>query len=388
MDKIQKNLVKTHKKLYKTKPEVTILTPSRINIIGEHIDYLGGNVLPANINLYMLGLFSKNDDIEIFSENYKNEGVKKIKNQEVFQYDESQGFLNFVLGCIQVLRNNNYKINGASITIYSSIPSGSGLSSSAAFGVLIIKGLLTLYGYKVDGVDIAKLFKEVENNFMNLKNGIMDQFIIANGIKDHLMLLNTSTLNFSNYKIDLGDFEFVVFNTKKRRELIDSKYNERVDETSRGLQQINKTNNYKNLVSIPLNELNEKLKLIDDEIIKKRVKYAVEEQDRVNRFIESLNNNEYFKMGQILNEGHNGLKNLYEVSCDELDFIVERANEISGVLGARMTGAGFGGCCIVLTHKDEIKELEKFVIKNYEEKFGYPCEMYIIKVVDSAKNID
>ncbi len=381
-------LNKKHLELFKIHPEVIILSPSRINIIGEHIDYLGGNVLPANIDLYMLGMFSKNIIFEVYSDNFENIGVKRIDDKESFKYDKKQGFLNYVLGCVQILREHDYEIGGASISVSSFIPPSSGLSSSASFGVLIMKGLLTLYGYEVDGIEIAKLFKEVENKFMNLKNGIMDQFIIANGIANNLMLLNTSTLEFSNYEIDLGEYQFVVFNTKKARDLVSSKYNERVDETTKGLEKINKTNNYKNLTSIPLSKLEKTLELIDDKIIEKRVRFAIEEQNRVNDFIALLSLNDYHKMGKILNEGHKGLRDLYEVSCEELDFIVEKSNQINGVLGARMTGAGFGGCAIVLVNKNNVKELQEELIKSYENKFGYSCEMYIIKVVDCAKNIN
>ena len=380
-------LNEAHIKLFGMEPEVVILSPSRINIIGEHIDYLGGNVLPANINLYMMGMFSKNKIFEIYSDNFQEMGIKKTDDQKIFKYDKSLGFLNYVLGCVQILRDNSFKIEGASISISSIIPPSSGLSSSASFGVLIIKGLLQLYGYEVDGIQVAKLFKEVENKFMKLKNGIMDQFIIANGIENNLMLLNTSTLKFSNYKIDLGDYQFVVFNTKKQRNLVGSKYNERVEETSKGLEQINKSNSYENLTSIPLSELNNVLELIDDEVIKKRVKFAIEEQNRVKNFVDLLALNDYPQMGKILNEGHEGLRNLYEVSCQESDFIVEYGNKINGVLGARMTGAGFGGCVIVLVNKHNIKELEEELVEQYNAKFGYPCEMYMVKVVDFAKNI-
>lgn len=383
----KEQIKKSHFYLFNVKPEIIILSPSRINIIGEHIDYLGGNVLPANIDLYMLGSFSKNENFKVFSENYKNLGIKEVKNEKSFTFDESNGFMNFVLGCVQILRKNNFNIVGAYISIYSNVPSSSGLSSSASLGILIIKGLLTLYGYNEDGITIAKLFKEVENNFMNLKNGIMDQFIIANGKANNLMLLNTSTLKFSNHEINLGDYQFVVFNTKKKRELIDSKYNERVNETSLGLKKLNEYYNYNFLTEIPIQKLDENLGKIENKIIKKRVKYVVEEQNRVENFVKLLNTKNFKAMGEILNKGHQGLKNLYEVSCSELDFIVENSIKINGVLGARMTGAGFGGCAIVLTHKDSIKELKKEIINKYKDKFGFECEMYIVKVVDGATDI-
>jgi galactokinase len=384
----KENLIKTHKELFGVEPQTTILSPSRINIIGEHIDYLGGNVLPANIDLYMMGTFSKSDCFEIYSDNFQDAGIRKVEDQKNFKYDKTRGFLNYVLGCVQILRDNNFEVGGVSVAVSSIIPPSSGLSSSASFGVLIIKGLLKVYGYEVNGIEVAKLFKEVENKFMNLKNGIMDQFIIANGIENNLMLLNTSTLQFSNYEINLGDYQFVVFNTKKQRDLVGSKYNERVEETSKGLELINQTNTYENLTSIPLSKLDNELEKISNEIIKKRVKFAVEEQNRVNDFISLLPLNDYVAMGKILNEGHKGLKELYEVSCDESDFIVDQANAIDGILGARMTGAGFGGCVIVLTHKNSVKTLEQELVKKYNDKFGYPCEMYVIKVVDCAKDIN
>ena len=383
----RKELIKVHKNLFKKDHEIFILTPSRINIIGEHIDYLGGDVLPANINLYMMGSFSKSKNFSIYSENYKNFGINNFEDKKDFFYDEKNGFLNYFLGCIQILRKHNYKIKGFNVAIFSEIPTSSGLSSSAAFGVSIIKGVLELYNYKVNNIEIALLFKEVENEFMNLKNGIMDQFIIANGLKDNLMLLNTSTLEFSHHKIDLGDYEFVVFNTKKKRNLIDSKYNERVNETKKALEIINQKNKYKNLTEIPYEKLSETLNLIDDLTLKKRVKYVIQEQNRVNKFIENLKNKNYKEMGKILNDGHKDLKNLYEVSCKELNFIVDNSIKIEGVLGARMIGAGFGGCLIIFIHKNSIKKLKNNIIKKYENFFGFSCEMYLVKVVDCAKNI-
>lgn len=383
----KKELILTHKSLFKENHEVLILAPSRINIIGEHIDYLGGSVLPANINLYMMGTFSKAKKFSIYSENYKNFGIKIFEDKKEYFYDKSNGFSNYLLGCIQILREHNYNIKGANITVFSAIPTSSGLSSSAAFGVLIIKGLLNLYEYKVDNIEIAILFKKVENQYMNLKNGIMDQFIISNGIKNNLMLLNTSTLKFTHHKINLDNYEFVIFNTRKKRDLIDSKYNERVFETKKALDIINIKNNYDNLTDIPFEKLETTLELINDETIKKRVRFVVEEQNRVAKFIENLNDNNYERMGKILNEGHKGLRDLYEVSCKELDFIVDSALKINGVLGARMVGAGFGGCAIVFINKNNITELKNNIVKKYRKYFGFSCEMYRIKVVDCAKDI-
>ncbi len=379
-------LVEIHKTLFGELPEIKVISPSRINIIGEHIDYLGGNVFPANIDLNMVGFFSKSNNISMYSHNFKKDGVRFIADQNEFSYNKNNGFLNYVVGCLQILRDEGYKVGGFNASINSDIPASSGLSSSA-FGVLIMKGITELYGVHLDGIEIAKLFKKVENRFMNLKNGIMDQFIIANGIKDHAMLLDTSTLNYENFKINLGEYKFVVLNTNKPRDLIDSKYNERVDETTKALKLINKKNSYENLCSIPMSQKESVLKLVKDPTLRKRAKYAIEEQERVRMFMKAIKDMDIKKMGMILNQGHAGLRDLYEVSCPESDLIQETANEVEGVAGARMTGAGFGGCLIALVKKDSIEEMKNKVIKKYAGKYGYKCEIYETEISDSTRLI-
>ncbi len=369
---------------FKKEPSLYVMSPSRINIIGEHIDYLGGNVFPANINLYTYSAFAKSDVIEAYSANFPALNIKKVELKDNYEYDKELSFLNYVIGCYQILKKHGYKVGGFSLVIDSEIPTASGLSSSASFGVMVLKGIAQLYGIDISPVEIAKLFKEVENNFMNLKNGIMDQFIIANGKKDHLMLLNTSTLEFENFPIELGDYNFLVINSKKPRNLIESKYNDRVAETNEALSIINKKYNYKNLCSIPLSELDNVLALIDDEVIRRRTKYAIQEQSRVKDLIENLTNKNFKKCGEILNAAHNALKNDYEVSAEELDFVNEMGNKIDGVLGIRMTGAGFGGCLIALMHKDANDRFRKEIVEKYKEKFGYACEVYDVEVVNGT----
>lgn len=369
---------------FNKKPSLYVLSPSRINIIGEHIDYLGGNVFPCNINLYISAAFAKSDLIEVYSTNFEGEKVRRIEIKDEFKYNKDYSYLNYVLGCFQTLKNHNYDVKGFSLVVDSQIPTASGLSSSASFGIMVLKGISELYGYKIHNVELAKLFKEVENNFMNLKNGIMDQFVIANGKKNNLMLLNTNTLNYTNYPFNLDDYNFLVINSKKPRNLIDSKYNERVSETTLALKQINTKYNYENLCSIPVSELDNVLSLIDDPTIKKRAKYAIEEQSRVNQFIEAINKKNFKECGNILNKAHNALKTEYEVSCAELDFVNEVGNKIDGVLGVRMTGAGFGGCLIALVHKTKNDIFKKELETKYEQKFGYACEVYGIEVVDGT----
>lgn len=372
-------------KIYKTNPEKYVLSPSRINIIGEHIDYLGGNVLPGNIDLYIRGALSKSDKIEVYSTSFEEDNIRSIEIQDNFKYEKKNSFLNYVLGCFQILKNHGYQIGGFKLLVDSEIPTSSGLSSSASFGIMVLKGISELYNHHIDPVELAKLFKEVENGFMNLKNGIMDQFIIANGKENNFMLLNTSTLEYKNFQFDLNDYNFLVINSKKPRNLIDSKYNERVAETTKALEEINKKYNYKNLCSIPIEKRDEALSCIKDSIIKKRAKYAIEEQERVKNFVVALTEKKDFeKCGKILNEAHNALKNEYEVSCDELNYINEVGNSIDGVVGVRMTGAGFGGCLIALMKKTANEVFKKELVQKYTKKFGYPCEVYEVEVVDGT----
>ncbi|EGZ30935.1 galactokinase [Malacoplasma iowae] len=383
-NQIKNNLKNLFEQTYNKKPELYVLSPSRINIIGEHIDYLGGNVFPGNINLYIKAAFCKSDSIQVFSTSFKEDNIRKVDIQDNFKFNKDYSFLNYVLGCYQTLVNHNYKIGGFCLVVDSEIPTSSGLSSSASFGIMVLKEITKLYGYDVPPVELAKIFKEVENNFMNLKNGIMDQFVIANGKKNNFMLLNTSTLDYKNYEFDLKNYNFLVINSKKPRNLIESKYNERVYETTKALEQINKKYDYKNLCSIPITEINNVLNLIDDETLRKRAKYAIEEQERVKQFINNLISNNFQECGKILNNAHLALKNDYEVSCKELDFVNEVGNSIDGVLGIRMTGAGFGGCLIALIDKKSNEIFKKTIIDKYKNEFGYPCEVYEIEVVNGT----
>lgn len=381
-------LIKKHQELFNANKIVKVQAPARINIIGEHIDYLGGLVLPANVNLYMYGIFSKAENIAMYSENFNDLGIIQTENAEHFTFNPHNEFMNYALGCVEILRRHNYPIGGFHLSIASTIPCASGLSSSAAFGVMMITGLAKLYGHQIDNVKKAVLFKEVENNFMHLKNGIMDQFVIANGSKDHLMCLNTSTLQFTNLPIHLGEFEFVIFNSKRPRNLISSKYNERVEETAKGLEIINQNYNFAHVCDIPYELQNDVLELISDPVIAKRIRYAIEEQHRVKNMLIAIKNNDYILMGRILNEGHHGVQYDYEISCPESDFIQSTLRNLPDVLGARMTGAGFGGCLIALVNKKVIPSLNQLVIKPYNEKFHHGGEMYQIEVVDCAKIID
>ena len=373
------------KNIYKQEPELMVISPSRINIIGEHIDYLGGNVFPGAIGLYMRAYFAKDKNISFTSLNFKEDRTKDFDLSKQIAFDSNNSFLNYVLGCYKILNDNGYQVGGFKCVVDSEIPLSSGLSSSAAFGVMLIKGIAELYGHKIDNVEVAKLFKQVENNFMNLKNGIMDQFIIANGLKDNLMVLNTSTLEYKHVPFNLGKYNILIINSKKPRNLIESKYNERVDETTKGLEIINKKYNFKNICSIPFEQKDEVLKLIDDPKIKARVKYAIEEQHRVNELTKAIQANDFLKVGKLLNEGHKGLKEDYEVTSAELDFINEEGNKIPGVCGVRMTGAGFGGCLIALLDKNSNENFIETISKKYKEKFGYNCEIYLTSIVDGAK---
>ncbi len=375
---------KFFKLIYNEEPTDFVISPSRINVIGEHIDYLGGKVLPGAIDLYMTCAIKKADSICFTSMNFDTKGYKEFELNQPIVYKPENEYLNYVLGCYKVLKDHGYKVGGFKTVVDSQIPLSSGLSSSAAFGVLVITGIATVYDLKISKVEIAKLFKEVENNFMNLKNGIMDQFIIANGTKNNLMLLDTSTLEFKHIPFNLGDNCFLIINSKKPRNLISSKYNERVAETTEALKIINQKYNFKNLCAIPFEQMDDVLKLIDDPKLKARTRYAIEENNRVNKLVDAIQKSQFEEVGKLLNEGHQGLKNDYEVTSDELDFIHNEGNKIKGVLGVRMTGAGFGGCLIALMNKNATEEFKKILPEKYKKEFGYECEIYETNIVDGA----
>ncbi len=354
-------------------------SPARINIIGEHTDYNGGYVFPCALDFGTYGVTRKRDDKVIKLKSMLFDGTIEITLDNLF-FVKEHGWANYVKGVIDEFIKAGYDLGGFELIIDSNMPLSSGLSSSASLEVLVAKILSTLFKLNVSGVDLAIISQKAENNFMNLKCGIMDQFIIANGQKNKAMLLKCDTLEYEQHNLNLQNYKIVICNTKKPRNLIESKYNERLEECGIGLAVLKKYLDIKCLADVTCEDFYKYKDKIESETIRKRVEHIVYETKRTLEACEAMDNGNLEKLGQLIVGSHNSLRDLYEVTGFELDTIVSTALKQKGVLGGRMTGAGFGGCAISLVQEDLVSEFISNVDKEYEDITGLKAEFYIANI--------
>lgn len=362
-------------------------SPSRINLIGEHIDYNGGKVLPGAIEIGTYGVVRKRDDnlLRLASENID---LKIEASIDDLRYVKEHGWGNYPKGVVHVMKEAGYKVFGMDILIYGNIPNGAGLSSSASLELLIAEMINVLFNEgKISKVELALLAQKAENQFVGVNCGIMDQFAIAMGRKNKAILLNTESLEYDYIDMDLKDNILVIMNTNKRRELSDSKYNERRAECDKALDIIKKEKHIEYLCQLNTEEFEELKILIKEENIRKRAEHAVYENDRVNKASSALINGEIEILGKLLKQSHESLRNLYEVTGIELDTIVDAANSYDNCLGARMTGAGFGGCAVAIVKKNFVDEFIDYVGEIYKEKIGYDAEFIVTGIDDGTRQI-
>ena len=366
---------------FNTQPESKYKAPARINLIGEHIDYNGGRVLPAAISCYISALVSKREDT-VVSAYSSNIGTKHSCELSQIKFDSTHDWANYVFGVFYTLRSEGYRIPfGLNILIDSQIPLGSGLSSSAALLDLVTYIANDIYNLGISMKNIAKLAQNCENSFCGLKCGIMDQAAIALGLANKCLLLDCAKFEYEYIDLDLGDYTFVVMKTNKPRALVESKYNERVEECEKALQLIQKEFPVKNLSELSIDDLPRVEELINDETIYRRARHVVTENYRVQQFVKALRHNNIELLGELLDGSHASLKFDYEVTGEHLDTIVEAA-KIAGAVGARMTGAGFGGCAIALIKKDTFKQFKIDVEHYYYNEIGIMPEVFNVDIVD------
>ena len=375
------NLEQEFFKAFGVYPEARYRAPARINLIGEHIDYNGGRVLPAAISCYIKALVSKRNDTTIAAYSI-NTGSGFVTDLNEIKYDVKNDWCNYVFGAFQILRNSGYRIPfGLNILINSEIPLGSGLSSSAALLVLINYIANDVYNLGISLKNMAKVSQNVENSFCGLKSGIMDEAAIALGLRNKCLLLDCAKYEYEYIDLDLGDYTFVVMKTNVPRSLVSSKYNDRVAECQKGLDAIKTEFDIDNLCELSVEDLPRIRELIDDEVVYRRVRHVVTENARVHGFIKALRARNIQEMASLLLDSHKSLKDDYEVTGQYLDAIVESAME-AGAVGARMTGAGFGGCAIALIKKDIFPEFKQKVETRYLELTKIEPEIFNVDIVD------
>ena len=363
--------------------------PGRINLIGEHTDYNGGYVFPASITIGTYGVARKRADkqIRLYSENFPEKGIITFSLDDL-EYRKEDDWTNYPKGVIRYLKAAGHAIDsGIEIAFYGNIPNGAGLSSSASIELLTGVILDDLFGLAIERLELILTGKKVENEFIGVNSGLMDQFAIGMGKKDHALLLDTNTLAYDLVPAEFGDYVVAIMNTNKRRELADSKYNERRGECEEALKRLQTKLKIQSLGELDEATFFAHTSLIEDPTLIKRAKHAVTENQRTLKAKAALEAGDLESFGHLLDASHASLRDDYEVTGIELDTLVAAAQEQPAVLGARMTGAGFGGCAIALVKKSEWEAFATAVKESYREKIGYETDIYQASIDDGARKL-
>ncbi|WP_274649427.1 galactokinase [Paenibacillus humicola] len=377
--------------LYGESPEAisAFHAPGRVNLIGEHTDYNGGYVFPAALTFGTTLLIRRRSDnlLGLSSTNFP--GEHKHLPISPIVYDEKDGWMNYPKGIVNELQQRGRTFEtGFDLLFHGEIPNASGLSSSASIEVVTAFALLSMGGYPTDTVEIALLAQKSENEFNGVQCGIMDQFAVANGRKDHAILLMCDTLEYKLVPFASGSFKLVIGNTNKRRGLVDSKYNERRSECERAVRDLQAVFPELTLLGqLTVEQFNEHAHLITDETVRKRARHVVEEIDRVLQSMKVLEAGDLASFGKLMNGSHDSLRDLYEVTGAELDAMVDAARKVPGVLGSRMTGAGFGGCTVSLVHEDSIERFKEEVGRSYAEATGLAAGFYVCEIGNGVEKL-
>lgn len=384
-----KPLEQKFKEVFGKDAEQQFFAPGRVNLIGEHTDYNGGNVFPCAIDRGTYGLVSKRADrtFRMYSENFADLGVMEFTLDELVN-DKKHDWANYPKGVIKMFVEEGFKIDsGFDFLVSGNIPNGAGLSSSASIEMLTGIVLKDLFHLSIDPIAMALLGKKVENLFIGVNSGIMDQFAIAMGKKDHAILLDCNTLKYDYVPVVLKDEVIVIANTNKRRGLADSKYNERRAECDEALAELQTKLPIKALGELSIEEFEANKDLIKSPIRQKRAKHAVYENQRTLKAQKELSAGNLAEFGKLMNQSHISLRDDYEVTGVELDTLAALAWEQPGVVGSRMTGAGFGGCTVSIVKKDKVDDFIKNVGKAYKNKIGYAADFYIAAVSEGARKL-
>lgn len=382
-----KELQQAFEDIFGVEADATFFSPGRINLIGEHTDYNGGHVFPAAITLGTYGAARKRKDqlLRFYSANFEELGVIEVNGQELV-YDKADNWTNYAKGVLKYLQEAGHAIDtGMDVFVYGNIPNGSGLSSSASLELLI--GIIAeeLFDLDLTRLDLVKIGKQTENEFIGVNSGIMDQFAIGMGADQRAIYLDTNTLEYELVPLDLGEHVIVIMNTNKRRELADSKYNERRAECEKAVEELRTVLDIQTLGELDAQTFDEYSYLIQDENRLKRARHAVWENQRTLQARQALEAGDLQQFGRLINASHVSLEYDYEVTGLELDTLAHTAWKQDGVLGARMTGAGFGGCGIAIVEKDKVDSFIENVGTVYTDIVGYAPSFYIAEIAAGSR---
>lgn len=364
--------------------------PGRVNMIGEHTDYNGGHVFPCALTIGTYGVAKKREDkkLRFYSMNFGDLGVIESSIEDL-KPDKEAGWTNYPKGIMWAFGEKGFEIPcGMDLLLNGNIPNGSGLSSSASVEVLTGFILRDFFGFDMmTNQDLALIGQYAENKFNGVNCGIMDQFASAMGKKGHAIFLDTADLSFEYAPVKLKNAKIIISCSNKKRGLADSKYNERRSECEAALAEIQEAVGINSLGDLTEDQFEQYKSAIKDEVRVKRAKHAVYENQRTIKAVEALKNNDVELFGKLMNESHTSLQYDYEVTGIELDTLVEEAWKVEGVIGSRMTGAGFGGCTVSIVKTDAINTFIEQVGKAYQEKIGYAADFYVVEIGDGPTRL-
>ena len=387
---MEKKLMETFQKLYGGEGDIrTFFSPGRVNLIGENTDYNGGHVFPCALTLGTYGIARKRNDrkIRFYSDNFSGLGVMETSLDDLVPSPAAK-WTNYPKGVIWAFEKKGYSIaQGMDVLVYGNIPNGSGLSSSASLEVLTGVILKDLFDIEISMQDIALIGQYSENHYNGCNCGIMDQFAVAMGKKDCAVFLDTNTLQYEYATVKLEDAKIVITNSKVKHSLVDSAYNDRRRERETALKDLQKVVDIRTLGDLTEEEFEIHKDAIGDEICKKRAKHAVYENQRTIRAVKALKENDIAGFGRLMNQSHISLRDDYEVSCEEIDILVDLAWKINGVVGSRITGGGFGGCTVSIVKNDAVETFVEQVGKGYKEQTGHEAEFYVVEIGDGARRL-
>ena len=388
---MQQKVLERFQELFGAEGDIrSYFSPGRVNLIGEHTDYNGGHVFPCALTIGTYGAARKREDrkIRFYSENFSKMGVFETSLDDLV-YHEEANWTNYPKGVVWAFKEKGYETpTGFDMVMYGNIPNGSGLSSSASVELLMGVILVDLYGFEgLSMIDLALLGQYAENRFNGMNCGIMDQFAIAMGKENQAIFLDTGDLSYEYAPIEMKGAKIVIAASNKKRKLTDSKYNERRAECEEALADIQKQMEIKALGELTEEQFEQVQDAIQNPVCRKRAKHAVYENQRTIKAVAALKAGDLETFGRLMNASHVSLRDDYEVTGKELDTLVEAAWKQEGVIGSRMTGAGFGGCTVSIVKEEAIDGFIKNVGEIYEKEIGYAADFYVVEIGDGSRRI-
>ena len=378
-------LEKRFEEIYGTKVEHLYFAPGRVNLIGEHIDYNGGRVFPCALSFGTYLAVALRDDQKIAFASM-NQAFRLECDPTIFEHKPAE-WVKYPLGVVKEFADRGFDPWGFDILYFGDIPNGAGLSSSASIEVVTAFMLNDLLHAGLDVVELVKMSQRAENLFVGMNCGIMDQFAVGMGKKEHAIALDCGTLDYDLIPLHLNGYKLVITNSNKNRDLVTSEYNVRRSQCEQALADINQALNVKHLCDLSEEELERARHLISDETVYRRARHAVTENARVNEAIDVLQKGDLVRFGELMNESHRSLKEDYEVTGVEMDTLAEEGQKLPGVLGSRITGGGFGGCTVSLVKEDNVQEFIEKLASVYHDKVGLNAEFYVADIGDGVRKI-